>query len=742
MSFLNGLFLLALPLAAVPVLLHFFRRKQRDVVQWGAMQFLVDAAQKGRRWERLEELLLMLLRCAAVLALVLALARPQLQGQWFGDHPAREVILVLDNSMSMARDVDGETPFAELQERAKDTLDKLSELDSVQLMLAVGGPDWMTAQAVPVDSLTRAKLQRDIDKLTPAEGTADLFSSVQAAIDAVADEEIQLRHVMVFTDRQVYGSQVETMRNWEQLKDRMDQSDRQSSVQLVPCGHFSDPVTNVAVIGVEASHTQVGPDQTVTVQAQVQNFGAQGSPPLTLDQLVDGEVTGRSTVAELSPGATASVSWKWRSGEAGVFALTGRLQGEDQLSPDNENTAIVQVVDRVPVLIVEPPADYRQRVSDAVFFTTALGYEAESPHEDWHAVFSPRLISPDALGKERLSKYQAIVLTSLTPLVSATVERLRGFVERGGGLWVILGRRTDQESFNAAWYQDGGGLCPLPLGELQTFDESEEETVHPPSGEHRATAQLSDTKRLDIDAVRIQTRHAFDRSSVGEDLSVLLETGDGSPLVVEQYFGRGRAIIQTLPFDVGWSNLPMTKAHVVMVNDWMAYLTQPAATQFNLATGARIELPQSLVESQGGVTIVAPDGNVHELSLRESDEAARFRFSNTRLPGRYVVRFTGTDGESQSVPFQVARDAQESNLTQFTEEQETAMMNSAGVTFAEPGTLEIPEVVSREHDRPVWTPLLVGLLIMLGVELLLATRSARSRAGEVSLPTFIENGIG
>lgn len=186
----------------------------------------------------------------------------------------------------------------------------------------------------------------------------------------------------------------------------------------------------------------------------------------------------------------------------------------------------------------------------------------------------------------------------------------------------------------------------------------------------------------------------------------------------------------------------MTKAHVVMVNDWMAYLTQPAATQFNLATGARIELPQSLVESQGGVTIVAPDGNVHELSLRESDEAARFRFSNTRLPGRYVVRFTGTDGESQSVPFQVARDAQESNLTQFTEEQETAMMNSAGVTFAEPGTLEIPEVVSREHDRPVWTPLLVGLLIMLGVELLLATRSARSRAGEVSLPTFIENGIG
>ncbi len=57
---------------------------------------------------------------------------------------------------------------------------------------------------------------------------------------------------------------------------------------------------------------------------------------------------------------------------------------------------------------------------------------------------------------------------------------------------------------------------------------------------------------LDIDTVRIKMRHRFEPQAPGQELSVLLETGDGEPLVVENYLGRGRIIFQALPFDVGW----------------------------------------------------------------------------------------------------------------------------------------------------------------------------------------------
>ena len=109
MSFLSAAFLLALPLVAVPVAIHLYRGRQRDVILWGAMQFLAAAVTKGRRMERLEELLLMALRFAAVAALVLALARPMVRSSWLGDTTDREVILVLDNSLSMSREVDGES---------------------------------------------------------------------------------------------------------------------------------------------------------------------------------------------------------------------------------------------------------------------------------------------------------------------------------------------------------------------------------------------------------------------------------------------------------------------------------------------------------------------------------------------------------------------------------------------------------------------------------------------------------
>src|SRR5262245_63497663 len=109
MSFLSAAFLFALPLIAVPVVIHLYRGRQRDVILWGAMQFLAAAVTKGRRMERLEEWLLMLLRLAAVAALVFALAQPMVRSSWLGDQTDRQVILVLDDSLSMSREANGES---------------------------------------------------------------------------------------------------------------------------------------------------------------------------------------------------------------------------------------------------------------------------------------------------------------------------------------------------------------------------------------------------------------------------------------------------------------------------------------------------------------------------------------------------------------------------------------------------------------------------------------------------------
>ena len=73
--FLQPLMLLGLAGIALPVLVHLLTRRRYDVLQWGAMQFL-ELGRTTRRWLRLEQLLLLLLRIGLIVVLVLAMARP------------------------------------------------------------------------------------------------------------------------------------------------------------------------------------------------------------------------------------------------------------------------------------------------------------------------------------------------------------------------------------------------------------------------------------------------------------------------------------------------------------------------------------------------------------------------------------------------------------------------------------------------------------------------------------------
>src|SRR6478672_11888543 len=111
MSFLSPAFLLAVPLFAIPVLIHLFGKRKREVIRWGAMQFLLGSATPRRRLMRLRDLLLMLLRVAVVLIIVGALAQPMISSSHFGATGPRDVILVLDNSMSTNRKLGTETIF-------------------------------------------------------------------------------------------------------------------------------------------------------------------------------------------------------------------------------------------------------------------------------------------------------------------------------------------------------------------------------------------------------------------------------------------------------------------------------------------------------------------------------------------------------------------------------------------------------------------------------------------------------
>src|SRR5215469_752999 len=109
MSFLQPMLLAALPLVALPIIIHLINQRRYQTVRWAAMMFLLAANRMSRGYARIRQWLIMAFRMAAIAALVFAVSRP-LAGGWLGlagGGRADTTIVVLDRSPSMQQGAAG-----------------------------------------------------------------------------------------------------------------------------------------------------------------------------------------------------------------------------------------------------------------------------------------------------------------------------------------------------------------------------------------------------------------------------------------------------------------------------------------------------------------------------------------------------------------------------------------------------------------------------------------------------------
>jgi hypothetical protein len=102
LSFLNPLYLFGLAAAAIPILIHLFTRKRPREVPFSSLEFLTEVNRSEIRRIRVKQLLLLLLRTLAVIALALAMSRPVVKASAGARGGAATTIVALvDRSGSM-----------------------------------------------------------------------------------------------------------------------------------------------------------------------------------------------------------------------------------------------------------------------------------------------------------------------------------------------------------------------------------------------------------------------------------------------------------------------------------------------------------------------------------------------------------------------------------------------------------------------------------------------------------------
>jgi hypothetical protein len=449
--------------------------------------------------------------------------------------------------------------------------------------------------------------------------------------------------------------------------------------------------------------------------------------------LVGDKVMQESTVAGLEPHGKTLATTTLKLADAGIFAVGCRIDRADQLPLDQENWLVAQVASELPVLFVQSESAAASSVSSSELFGAALGFKGKEA-ESWHAVFRPDVIAASELATHAVADYRAIIVDNLSELDPQGVERLETFVRNGGGLWIALGDKIEPTKFNRDWYKDGDGLSPLALDSLEVLNKADDvaATVHPPSRDHVATMQLANTTQLDIDEARVRQHWSFaKRPAEEEPVSFLLQSGAGSPLVVEKYFGQGRILVQTFPLGLEWSNLPLLKAYVVMIHDWLGYVTAPTSARYNLDPGTSIIASAPKDAPKATAEVVTPRGRRIPLTVTSGDANSVFRYMQTQLPGMYRVHFANDGAAAGDVPFHVVQDSSESNLKALGTAERNNLLEPAGVHFSG-AAAKLPEGNEKAARRePLWGMLLAALVALLAGELLMASRLARQRAGFV-----------
>ncbi len=227
MTFLQPFMLWMLPLAALPVVIHLLNRMRYRSVSWAAMEFLFAATRQSTRQARLRHWLILLCRTLAVLAIILALARP-LVGGWLGwafSGAPDTVILLLDRSASMEQQI-GQSPTTKRERAVKQLVAAAEQLHGASRLVLL---DSGTRQPQEISS---PAVLPDVSLTAATDAAADIPGMLETATEYVTANRCGRTEFWLASDFQASNWRPDSPQ-WKALAERMRALPQEVRVRLL-----------------------------------------------------------------------------------------------------------------------------------------------------------------------------------------------------------------------------------------------------------------------------------------------------------------------------------------------------------------------------------------------------------------------------------------------------------------------------------------------------------------------------
>ncbi len=415
---------IGVPLAAasVPVIIHLINLTRYRKVDWAAMGFLLAAYKKTRKRLQMESLIMLLLRVCAIVLLALAFfpfAAEQVKA-WFSEglglgrvafsaNAPLHLVVVLDNSASMAYTQEGQTSFERAKKYGLGVVDGLTQgrdrvsivrLSDIYVPRGIGG------SAISEEEQAKSRRRRvgQSANLDIETARRQLAETTVAAVDTnmlvALREAYRLMDVTPATDAAALvvvsdfagSGWQELMKNGAQTGEFRDVmvkiNERMAKTGGAPVFYDAgfDEAQNLAITSLSCDDRVIGDGMETRINVEVANFsrggeiknislvyrvdGREAKPAGGKVQLAAGQRNGDIQIV-LKPEDLKLINEREKKTGASRH-IEVEIVEPDGLKSDNRRNLVINVVPDVPILVVNGVADKNPRLDETIYLETAL----------------------------------------------------------------------------------------------------------------------------------------------------------------------------------------------------------------------------------------------------------------------------------------------------------------------------------------------------------------------------------
>ncbi len=670
MSFLNPIFLLGLAAVAAPIIVHLVRRTKAPRVEFPSLMFVRRIPQRTIRRRKIQNWLLLAMRCLAFLLLVSAFVRPYFgSGQADTNRGQRANVILLDSSFSLRYG----NRFEEAKNRARAIIDATRGNEPTAIVTFDQGYEVLNKFTTDTNQLKAA-----LSTLRPGSGATDFTQALRGAEGLFKETGAAGKRIVLISDFQAAG------RNEAEASYRLPKDIQLVTIDL---GELNSPNLAITDVGLQPLIYQAKYADKLT--ARVANFSDEAKSGVRVElQLNDSPIEKREIkVAARDATAVEFTGFNLNEGgNRGVIVIEG-----DNFTDDNRFNFTLRRVEQMKALVIETATRGR---SESFYLRNALTTGENLP-------FSLDIKSAGSVNPAEISAYRVIILNDAA-VNQALAQQLIKFVEGGGGLVIAAGPHTEPSAFNQAFQN----VAPAKLEEAVQLRSdyvtmSEIKTDHPIFEIFKRSGRLASARVF-----------GYIRATPSEGAGVIARFEDGSPALIEATHGSGKLLLYTSTLDASWNDLPLTPIYLPLVRQMARHLGEREERAWN-DVGETFTV--AAAKDGNPPAVDAPNGD--RITDRKQTATGDLLI-NAREPGFYRLRYPGNSDFAA-----VNIDSRESDLSKLSVEEFVTAVTGADPKSAAASAagekLSIEEVESRQR---LWWMLLIAALLLFIAEAVVARR--------------------